>query len=99
MSSSSIGTISSSTVADNNLLVDSSSPTVDRLVNSSPPKFPVKLNDRVERNTVGQNILKAILLHARSNGGYHNCFGFGNKGPLLEGDAKVLFKSDGRLNK
>ena len=88
MYSSSIGTISSSTVADNNLLV-----------NSSPPKFPVKLNDRVERNTVGQNILKAILLHARSNGGYHNCFGFGNKGPLLEGDAKVLFKSDGRLNK
>ena len=91
---------SSSTVADENLLNNLSSPADQTIVvNFSKLKFPAKLIDRVEKNEDGQKVLKAIFLHVRSNGGYDKCFGFGKKGRFLDGAASALFNVDGLLNK
>ena len=98
--STSTSSSSSCTVADENLLNNSSSPADQTIVvNSSKRKFPAKLIDRVERNEDGQKVLKAIFLHVRSNGGYDKCFGFGKKGRFLDGAASALFNVDGLLNK
>ena len=99
-SSTSTSSSCSCTVADENLLNNSSSPADQTfVVNSSKRKFPAKLIDRVERNEDGQKVLKAIFLHVRSNGGYDKFFGFGKKCRFLDGAASVLFNVDGPLNK